>query len=100
MATFTIKRGDTGPTLRYALQPTTVDLAGATVAFNMQGKLVRAPARIVTASPPVVEYAWQAGDTDEAGRKAAEFEVRYANGAVETFPGADYLIISIVPDLG
>lgn len=100
MATFTIKCGDTDPALRYALHPETVDLSGASVVFNMVGQIVRAPARIVTASPPVVEYAWQAGDTDEAGRKSAEFEVTYADGAVGTFPNADHLVINIVPDLG
>lgn len=100
MKTFTIKRGDTDPALRYALQPETVDLSGASVVFNMTGRVVRAPARIVSASPPVVEYAWQPGDTDEAGRKSAEFEVTYAGGAIGTFPNADHLVINILPDLG
>lgn len=104
MATFTIKRGDTAPALRYALTPATIDLTGATVVFNLRGVLTRAPAAIVTALPPVVEYVWQAGDTDQLGLRPAEFEVTYAGGAVETFPtgdsAEDRLLVNVVGDLG
>ena len=103
MATFTIKRGDTIP-LRYALLPASVNLAGASVVFNMRGVLDRAPARIVTASPPVVEYIWQPGDTARPGLRPAEFEVTYPDGIVETFPTdtapEGRLLVHIVGDLG
>ena len=104
MATFTIKRGDTAPTLRYALTPATIDLTGATVVFNLRGVLDRAPAVVVTASPPVVEYAWQPGDTGLTGLKPAEFEVTYPGGAIETFPTETRpegrLLVNIIGDLG
>ena len=99
MATFYIKRGDTAPALRFALLPETVDLTGANVVFVMDG-LGRLPAQIITASPPVVEYDWQPGDTDQAGLRRAEFEVTYSDGAVETFPNGGYLLVQISEDLG
>lgn len=100
MATFEIKRGDTAPALRYALFPETIDLTGATVVFNLRGILDRVPAVIVTASPPVIEYQWQTGDTDITGLRPAEFEVTYADGRVETFPTDNSLAVHIRPDLG
>lgn len=104
MATFYIKRGDTGPALRYDLLPSTVDLTGASVVFNMRGAVDRAPVRIVTASPPVVEYEWQAGDTATTGLRPAEFEVTYPGGLVETFPTGDSienaLNVYVIGDLG
>lgn len=103
MATFTIYRGDTSPALRFALSPETVDLAGAAVVFNMRGRIARAPAAIVTASPPVVEYAWAAGDTDLLGLYPAEFEVTFPGGAVETYRNCDDggdLVVNIIADLG
>lgn len=99
MATFTIKRGDTAPALRYALLPETVDLTGASVVFVLDGG-GRLPAQIVTPSPPVVQYDWQPGDTDRAGLRRAEFEVTYSDGAIETWPNAGYLLINIIEDLG
>ena len=100
MATFTIKRGDTSPALRYALLPDSIDLTGANVVFNMAGVLTRAPASVARLSPPAVQYDWQDGDTDLSGLRRAEFEVTYASGAVETFPADDDLLIHIIDDLG
>lgn len=99
MATFTIKRGDTSPALRYAL-PDSVDLTDATVVFNVRGTLTRAPAQVARLSPPSVQYEWQPGDTASSGLRPAEFEITFPGGAVETFPvGAD-LLIHIIDDLG
>lgn len=100
MATFTISRGDTSPALRYALLPDTVDLTGATVVFNMRGVLSRAPATVARLAPPAVQYAWQAGDTDQPGLYRAEFEITYPGGQVETFPTGDVLAVHITDDLG
>ncbi|SEI10260.1 hypothetical protein [Paracoccus alkenifer] len=99
MATFTIKRGDTAPALRYALLPETVDLTGASVVLVMDGG-ARLPAQIISPSPPVVQYDWQPGDTDRTGLRRAEFEVTHLDGAVETFPNAGYLLVQITEDLG
>lgn len=95
MSTFTVKRGDTGPALVYALSPSSVVLSGATVVANMRNrqtgvvKINRKPATIVTASgSPTVKYAWAAGDLDTAGTYDFEFEVTYLDGTVETFPNS------------
>lgn len=104
--TFHIKRNDTSPSLTYQLRPSSVDISGASVVFNMRDKagniaVSRGAAVIVTASGgAVVRYDWQAGDTATAGEFRAEFEVTYADGSVETFPNADYLTVSIKEDLG
>jgi hypothetical protein len=98
---FTLKTGDTSPSITYALLPATVDLTGATVRFSMRtrddGTVIvnRAAAVIVTATPPVVRYDWQAGNTTLAGRFDAEFEVTYAGGAIETFPNRAFIDVLI-----
>lgn len=105
-ATHHLKRGDTSPSILYALTPTTVDLTGATVRFNMRNsdgatiKINRAVAVIVTpAGTPTVRYDWQAADVDTVGFYDAEFEVTYSGGAVETFPNADFIRVNITGDI-
>lgn len=103
---FSMKRGDTSPSLLYALLPEDVTLAGASVVFTMQtqaGAVLIDRAAAVVAVPsgqPAVRYDWAAGDTDQDGNHLAEFEVTYADGAVETFPNAGNLVVSIARDLG
>lgn len=85
MATFPIKQGDTSPVLRY-LTPDGVDLTGATAVFNVRGLLNGAPATVHRLSPPTLQYAWQAGDTDAPPRVyVGEFVVTFPGGQVETF---------------
>jgi len=105
MTPFTMKLGDTSPALSYALIPTSVDLTGASVVFNMDRRgvtvLNRAAATVVTETvTPTVSYEWSAGDTDLEGIHLAEFEVTYSNGTIETFPSGDYIHIKILDDLG
>lgn len=104
--TFYLKRGDTSPSLLYALFPTDTDLTGATVRFNMRvnstGVITvnRALATIVTPTgAPTVRYDWQAADTDTEGYYSAEFEVTYSGGAIETFPNSDYIRVAITGDI-
>lgn len=103
MDNFTIKRGDTSPAIRYAISPATITLAGASVRFQMRrsggATLIDAPASIVSASPPVVEYEWFAGDTSEEGEFEAEFRVVYSDGSVETFPNEGFIPVLISPDV-
>lgn len=92
---FTIKEGDTQPSLEAFLkdenrQPR--DLTNAAgVRFHMknvstQDVTVDASAQIISASDGRVLYQWQSGDTDKPGRYEAEFEVTYDSGGTETFP--------------
>ena len=103
---FTMKKGDTAPALRYRLEPSTIDLTGATVVFNMKASggtavVTRGAAVIVTATKtPTVEYQWSAGDTATSGTYNAEFEVTYSDGTIETFPRSGYIAGTIGDDLG
>lgn len=92
--TFIIKRNDTGPVLEAQIQDASraaVPLHGATVAFNMgaaDGTVLVNRASVDIADPEagIVRYAWQPGDTREAGIHRGEFEVTFFDGRVETFP--------------
>lgn len=98
MPTHPMTRGDTSPALRYDLIPATVDLTGASVTFSMRGVLDRARAEVISASPPVVQYNWQRGDTDRPGVYRADFTVTFPSGVIETFPpatGPDVLAVHI-----
>lgn len=105
MPTFQLKEGDTSPSISYELTPTTVDLTGASVVFNMTTrrgvvKVSRAAATVTTPTgTPTVQYDWIAADTDTAGTYRAEFEVTYGDGSIETFPNTGFLTISITKDL-
>lgn len=101
-----LKRGDTSPSLLAAITPATVDLTGATVRFNMRlasggaVKISRAAAVIVTPTgTPTVRYDWAGADVDTVGFYAAEFEVTYAGGAIETFPNSGYIRVQITEDI-
>ena len=101
---FTMKRGDTAPAIRYALEPATVDLTGATVRFQMRARngsvILDVGALVVTATgTPTVEYSWQAGDTATAGLYEAEFRVTYADGKIETFPNGSFIRVGINQDV-
>jgi hypothetical protein len=101
--TFNIKRGDTSPALRFALEPATINLLGATVAFQMRARrgviLVDAAAVIDTATPPILRYDWASGDTTRAGIYEGEFRVTYSDGSVETFPNRGFISININEDV-
>lgn len=103
MDVFVIKQGNTSPAFKLALTPTTVDVTGATLRFRMRraagdfATTIEAAAAAVTAEPPVVEYQWQAGDTDEVGSFEAEVEVTYPSGRVETFPNKGWFPVLISP---
>ena len=105
-----VKRGDTLPALTLTVTDdgTPVDLTEAT-GIRL---LVRASADRGSGDPyleatladrpanGVLTYAWQAGDTATAGTYRVEVEVTWPDGAVQTFPGAGYGDLRIVPDLG
>lgn len=109
MNVFSVKRGDTGPALVFALSPASVVLSGATVVANMRNrktgavKISRAAATVVTATgSPTVKYTWGASDLDTAGTYDFEFEVTYSDASVETFPNdprSPFITINITDDI-
>lgn len=98
-----MKEGDTSPALQVTLKDSAgsaVDVTGATVRFHMRPAgstttKVDAAATIVTAASGIVKYSWASGDTDTLGVFQGEFEVTYANSAIERFPNDGYLEITI-----
>jgi len=104
MADFFLKQNDTSPALEYTLSPLT-NLSGASVVFNMTDsdgvvKVNRQAAVVDDAVNGVVQYLWQAADTDTAGLFLAEFEVTFADATVETFPNATDIGVSVAADSG
>lgn len=99
-------QNDTSPSIGYQL-PVGVNIAAASVVFSMRPRSSATPvidrgvARIVTLDPPVVAYDWAAGDTAVMGFYLAEFEVTYADGAVETFRDpAEGIPVTILQEIG
>jgi len=106
MADFTLKTGDTSPSIAATLTDSAgrgVNLAGATVRFQMATAdyttVVDAAATIRDADMGRVAYDWQPGDTDRPGDYLAEWRVEYSDGSIETFPAGGFHEIQILPDL-
>lgn len=108
MADFTLKTGDTAPSLVVTLNDTkgaVIDLTGATVVFTMRRVPTEIPvfsnrsATVLSIPNRLVEYAWQAGDTDTPGHYLGEFKVTYANGKPGRFPSSRYISIEIMESL-
>ena len=106
---FKIKRGDTSPSIKLKLTPG-INLAGATVVFNVDGQSVtdinisRAAATFDNSDYPTSStliYEWVALDTAVAGLAAkAEFEVTYSDGTIESFPREGFINVRVTNDLG
>lgn len=74
------------------------DLTGDIVTFIMKKDdtiKVNAPATLILATQGIVEYRWQAGDTDEEGSFRGEFEI---NG-IDTYPKEGFIVIEFGEDL-
>jgi hypothetical protein len=102
--TFYLKRGDTRPSIRLALERTDVSLTGAQVRFQMRARggamVLDAPAVIeVATGTPTVRFDWQAADTGTAGLYEAELRVAYPDGTTETFPNSGFVLVRIAEDV-
>jgi len=76
--------------------------AGVTFKMKRFGRVdlkVNSAAVITDAANGAVEYRWSAGDTDEAGKYFAEYEVLWADSTTETFPSLSHEIVLITSDL-
>jgi hypothetical protein len=104
---FRIKTNDTSPKLSVTLTDalgTPIGLAGCAARFHMKAfgassLKIDAVADIEDVVNGIVEYSWQAGDTDTAGTYYGEIEVTYGDATVETFPNNGYFTIIIKEDL-
>jgi hypothetical protein len=108
---FTIKKGDTLPTINATLttgpsaqSQSAVNLTSASVVLVLKatggGSALRKTASIVSAVAGTVKYDWVGGDTATAGTYNAEWEVTFSGGGIQTFPNDGYFQITIADDLG
>ncbi|MGH0775287.1 BppU family phage baseplate upper protein [Bacillus mobilis] len=103
----TMKNFDAYDSIKYQafdLDGYPVNLAGASVKFNMQhittGQLVsNSDAEIIDASSGMIKYTFQHGDTLLNGGHKAEFEIVFPDGKRKTYPSNQYFLIDIVPSI-
>lgn len=109
-ADIVLKVGDTNPAVAGTLKDgnnKTIPLAdGDTVTFRMQAAAgevaetfvpIDAAAEIIDGKGGRVQYAWQAGDTDEPGLYEGDFHVTFAlDGSKASFPNGRSLLIQII----
>lgn len=103
---FSIKQNDTSPSLQATLKDAALDpinLTGATVRLHMKsvdGTIkIDQPMTVVTPLQGLIQYNWQAGDTNTVGTYYVEFEVTYADASIETFPNNGSKVVSVVREL-
>lgn len=100
---FQIKKGDTSPAIEATVTDDDgdpLDLTGATVYFRMQEiathqTVFDKTASIVDATEGIVEYNWDAADTDTTGMFYGEFQIEFSESNVQTHPRAGYKIIEV-----
>ena len=105
---FYIKEGDTRPAITVNLtdaNDAAVNLTGATVAFNMRVepagsvKVNASSANVTDSEAGQVSYNWTSSNTDTAADYEAEFQVTFAGGAVQTFPGRNWIAVHVIDDI-
>ena len=105
---FYIKEDDTRPAITAILtdaNDAAVNLTGASVAFSMRVepagaiKLSAVLANVIDSEAGQVSYNWATGDTDTAADYEAEFQVTFAGGAIQTFPGRNWIFVHVIDDI-
>ena len=105
---FYIKQNDTRPAITAILtdaNDAAVNLTGATIAFSMRVepagtvKLSAVSANVTDSEAGQVSYNWASGNTDTATDYEAEFQVTFAGGAVQTFPGRNWIFVHVIDDI-
>lgn len=108
--TFTIVQNDTAPPISSRLldDGVPVELGNASnVFFHMEDKFGRVVieddltgrVNIVDAKLGDVEYAFAPGDTSDIGSYAAEWQVLYDDGTIETFPSSGKVDIEVTEEI-
>lgn len=108
-ADFTIKQGDTLPSIVGVLSVGNAVLPDLASASTVQLVMARrqAPDVYVFAKNAVitddvegiVQYNWVAGDTDEAGEYLASWLITYLNGSKRTIPTVGHFTVTIEESL-
>ena len=105
---FYIKENDTRPAITAILtdaNDAAVNLTGATVAFSMRVepagsvKLSAVSANVTDSEAGQVSYSWATGNTDTAADYEAEFQVTFAGGTIQTFPGRNWIFVHVIDDI-
>ena len=102
---FYIKQNDTGPSIGFAVTPTTISFVGASATASLRdpdGAMVfskRVASFEALTGTPTLRYDWQAGDTAKIGLHAMEFEVTYSDGSITTFPNTGNIKVLVVDDI-
>ena len=105
---FYIKKDDTRPAITAHLtdaNDATVNLTGASVKFNMRVdpagsvKINLGTAIIENSEAGQVSYPWTTSDTNTADDYEAEFQVTFSGGAVQTFPGRNWILVHVIDDI-
>lgn len=102
----TLKTGDQGTVINGSIRepngsmpPLETATAIILVIKSSGGSVVRRVGEVVSATTGAVRYTTVAGD-HTLGTYQAEWEVTYASGRVQTYPGKGYLTIEVGADLG
>jgi len=96
--------GNTEPLeVRLTRKRETVGLNGATVTFAMQqrngDKQITGSANVTDADAGKVEFVWGGSDLDSPGIYDAEFDVTYASGKLQSYPGRETLVVVVRPSV-
>ena len=107
---FTIKLGATRPFLRRTLKNadgTPIDLTSiSSIRFQMKlpadtlFKVNSTTVDIIGAAiDGVVEYKWQAADTDKAGDYESEFEIVFTDSTIIKVPNDENMVVHVIQDV-
>jgi hypothetical protein len=104
---FSLKRGDTRPSLRVQLlykDNSKIDVAGATITFRFwkadePSRLFSGSVTVEDAGESIVRYDWVSGDTNLEGDYEGEFMLDYGSGEVMSVPEDGYIRFRILPRL-
>lgn len=107
MTDFWIKQGDTSPAITGQVLDgdlRAVDLTDATVQFRAKNRatgvvVINAAGTFDDATTGLVRYQWQTADTAAEVELLAEWQVTFADGAIQTWPTPGFINVHVVGDV-
>jgi hypothetical protein len=96
---FYIKQNDTRPAITAIL--TDANDAAVNMRVEPAGsvKVNASSANVTDSEAGQVSYNWTSSNTDTAADYEAEFQVTFAGGAVQTFPGRNWIAVHVIDDI-